>query len=127
MRTAACPVDGWLACQRAVAPATRARGASGAQCRPIGDPAFRGTTAVVDRWATYVETAAEGSFEAEPGLLGQSLRAARVDVAAVGPGAAIALSGEDGLVDGQYFARPGDPTELSENAGRGPRLERSWS
>ncbi len=114
VRTAACPVDGWLALSAGRRAGDEARGATGAQCRPITDPAFRGETAVVDRWATYLETAAEGSFEAEPGLLGQSLRAAGVEVAAIGPGAAIALSGEDGLVDGQYFARPLDPAALEE-------------
>lgn len=113
VRSAACPVDGWLALSAGGRAGDEPRGPSGGQCRPIGNPAFRGTTAVVDRWAVYVESAEEGSFEARPGLLGQSLRTAGVDVAAIGPGAAIAVSGEDGLVEGQYFARPRDTTDLA--------------
>ena len=87
VRTAACPVDGWLALSAGRRAGDEGRGGQVPQCRPLGNPAFRGTTAVVDRWAVYVETAEEGTFEAQPGLLGESLRTAGVDVAAIGPGA----------------------------------------
>lgn len=113
VRSAACPVDGWLALSAGGRAGDEARGSSGAQCRPIKHPAFRDTTAVVQRWPTYVEAATEGSFGAQPGLLGESLSAARVDVTAIGSGAAIAVAGEDGLVDGQYLDLPSTSTQLS--------------
>ncbi len=118
VRSAACPVDGWLALSSGRRAGDEARAGGGAQCRPMSRPAFRGSTAVVSRWSTYVDTAAAGSFEAEPGLLGESLRAARIDVAAIGPGAAIAVAGQDGLVDGQYLDRPNDAADLSASVAK---------
>lgn len=114
VRTAACPVDGWLALSAGSRAADEPRGASGGQCRLIDRPAFRGTSAVVDRWPAYLEEADEGTFEARPGLLGETLRSAGTEVTAVGPGAAIAVSGEDGLVEGEYLGRPSDSDGLSE-------------
>ncbi len=113
VRSAACPADGWLALSAGRRAGDELRSSSLALCRPLGRPAFRGSTAVVDRWTVYLDAAAEGSFDAQPGLLGESLREARVDVTAIGPGAAIAVAGIDGLVDGQYVDAPKKADEMS--------------
>lgn len=87
----ACPVDGWLA----ISTGTRADGAvMPGVCLPPRDAAG----GVVQQWDRYVARAAEGSFTAEPGLLGDTLAAAGRTSVAIGPGAGVALATSDGTV-----------------------------
>lgn len=112
VRPTACPIDGWLALSAGRRAADAARTAE-PLCRTAGEPVRQGKTAVVKNFATYAEAAQEGSFGAVPGTLGDLLRAERVSVSAVGPGAAIAAVGTDGKVVGDYQARPRDPQALA--------------
>jgi hypothetical protein len=97
LRPTTCPVDGWLA----VSAGRRAADAAqpDAACLPpAADIPAPGGPATVPRWPVYRHEAASASFGAEPGLLGRSLAAADVPVAAVGPGAVIALADPSGRV-----------------------------
>lgn len=111
VRPAACPVDGWLA----VSAGRRAADAPGkAQqlCRTPTEPE-RGTVA---GWSAYREGAADSSFDADLGLLGETLADDQIHATAIGPGAAIALAHSDGAVL-RYRARPEDPDELAAAIG----------
>jgi hypothetical protein len=66
-----------------------------------------GGPGVVSRWSDYRSAAADESFDARPGLLGDTLAAAGRSTAAVGPGAAIALATGDGTAP-RAFAGPVD-------------------
>jgi hypothetical protein len=113
VRTTACPIDGWLALSAGRRAADAPRTAE-PLCRTPGEPARQGRTAVLENFATYAETARDGSFGAVPGTLGDLLREERVSVTAVGPGAAIAAVGTDGKVVGDYEALPRDPQALGD-------------
>lgn len=77
------------------------------QCRGIDGPlTVAGGGAIVPRWDTFVAQAEAGTFDAEPGLLGQLLLDAGVTSTAIGPGAAIALADLGGVVVGTYLPRP---------------------
>jgi hypothetical protein len=113
VRTSTCSVDGWLAVSAG------ARAADEAE--PCRAPAFvtppaPGGPAGVQRWDVYRRLADAAPDDARPGLLGDTLGAALVRTAAVGPGAAIALAGSDGRVPAAW---PGLPTRTggSVNAG----------
>src|SRR3954471_13684247 len=120
VRASTCPVDGWLA----VSAGARAADEAG----PCRTPAFTappadGAAASVARWDVYRRLAVASSDEARPGLLGDTLAGASVPVAAVGPGAGIALADAEGRVVAAWpglAARPDgsvdpseDPAELS--------------
>ncbi len=107
VRTTACPVDGWLALsagRRAGDPDDPdAPEPARPPCRPIevqndvtatspGVTASSPGPATVTSWPRYRTAAASGKFDAEPGLLGQTLGRAGTCAAAVGPGAAVALA-----------------------------------
>ena len=97
VRVTACPVDGWLA----VSAGRRAADAEqpGDGClAPAADIPTPGGTATVPRWPTYRQQADAASYGAHPGLLGATLAAAGVPVAAVGPGAVTALADSSGHV-----------------------------
>src|SRR4051794_4300887 len=131
VRTSTCPVDGWLG----VSAGARAADEAG----PCRTPAFTappadGAAASVARWDLYRRLAVASSDEARPGLLGDTLAEASVPVAAVGPGAGIALADAEGR---GVAARPGvaprpggsvDPpagsTGLSPPGGAGPAARR---
>lgn len=94
-----CPVDAWLslsAGERAAAPGPggSVRRAVSVACPSIPDPVGR----MVPGWATYVSVAARAHFGATLGLLGDQLAAARRDVLAIGPGAAIGAARRGGAV-----------------------------
>jgi hypothetical protein len=95
VRPSTCPVDGWLA----VSAGARAADEPG-PCRSPGwvSTPGDGSPAQVDRWATYTGLAADAAGNARPGLLGDALARAGLDVVAVGPGAGIALARADGTV-----------------------------
>jgi hypothetical protein len=91
------------------------------QCRLLGEPVPAQTLAdepdgpaAVPRWSTFVEQAEAGSFDARPGLLGDTLAAAGAPATAVGPGAAIALAGRSGVVAGTYVPRPAAAGDLRD-------------
>ena len=90
VRTTACPIDGWLALSAGRRAADAPRGSAEPLCRTAGEPVRQGKTAVLESFSTYSELAAEGTFGAVPGTLGDLLREERVSVSAIGPGAAIA-------------------------------------
>jgi hypothetical protein len=97
LRPTTCPVDGWLA----VSAGRRAADApqpDAACLPPAADIPTPGGPATVPRWPVYRHEASAASFGAEPGVLGRSLAAADVPVAAVGPGAVIALADPAGRV-----------------------------
>ena len=136
VRRAACPTDGWLALSAGartadeaprapdeppVAPAEELDEADVAdepdleevaaagipQCRSLAEPVdLEGRGLVAPRWQTFVNQAEAGAFDAEPGLLGETLSDADVTSTAIGPGAAIALAGGDGALIGPYVPRP---------------------
>src|SRR5690242_1751134 len=96
VRATTCPADGWLA----ISAGRRAAdtGTEGS-CRALSLPVpTAGGAATVPRWRDYVSAAAGESFQAEPGLLGETLAEADRTAVAVGPGAAIALARRDGTV-----------------------------
>jgi hypothetical protein len=117
VRATTCPVDGWLA----VSSGRRAAD-DGGTCRPMRlSVAQPGGSAAVPDWSRYVAAADDESFDARPGLLGDTLAAARRSAVAVGPGAAIALAGGNGTVT-RAFTGPVDddrgtvdPTRLADD------------
>lgn len=125
LRPTTCPVDGWLA----VSAGRRAADAAQPQgCLPpeADLPATSGP-ASVPRWSVYRAEAGKASFDAVPGLLGDTAKAAGVRTAAVGAGAVIALADGSGRVplawpglgSGQK-AQPGegaDDTALARDVG----------
>jgi hypothetical protein len=85
---------------------------------PVADA---GGSTAVPNWGEYVAAADDESFDAQPGLLGDTLAAARRSAVAVGPGAAVALAGSDGTVT-HAFTGPVDddrgtvdPTRLADD------------
>jgi hypothetical protein len=114
VRTATCPVDGWLSVSagRRAADVRNPDAANPGNppCRDLavddprlavpgaeGPPLPEGSVRV-DRWQQYVDAAAAESFDAQPGLLGETLASAGVCSTAVGPGAALMLARTDGTV-----------------------------
>ena len=117
IRTAACPVDGWLAVSSGRRAGDVLRDVNGPRCRTAEQPARRGSSAVVQRWDVYTENAVTGTFGAQPGMLGEALRRNDLRVTAIGPGAAIATADEDGAIVGSYQHRPRSPAELGRVVG----------
>lgn len=103
----ACPADGWLG----VSAGARLADADSPDgtCRTLLTP---GDDGVVPGWADYVAAAEQQPYAALPGTLGETLAAAGVPVTAIGPGAAVALAGPDGVVVGPALHRPGTGREL---------------
>ena len=107
VRSSACPADGWLALS-AGARAADLPGAAYGECRTLRDP----RDGLVPGWPDYVESAEAASYDPVLGLLGETVRGAGMSATAVGPGAAIALAGEDGTVAATYLARPEESLPL---------------
>ncbi|WP_407344900.1 hypothetical protein [Pengzhenrongella phosphoraccumulans] len=110
LRSFACPADGWLAVS-AGARAGDLEGATFGECRRLREPA---TDGLVPGWADYLQKAAQDSYDAQPGLLGDTLAQAGVVATGIGPGAAIALSDSDGLPVGTHLRRPIAPDALAD-------------
>ncbi|MFP5347454.1 MAG: hypothetical protein ACLGIA_10550 [Actinomycetes bacterium] len=99
VRRSACPIDGWLA----VSSGSRLGDElSSVGCNRPLDP-YDG---VVGSWPRYQQMAASQTFQAQPGLLGDTLSKAGVRTVALGPGAAVALADPTGRVVGPYLERP---------------------
>ena len=97
-----CPADGWLALS-AGARASDVSGAPYGECRTLRQPA---ADRFVPAWADYVRSAAQASYSAELGLLGDTLQRADVSATGIGPGAAIALADSAGRAIGDQVPRP---------------------
>ena len=113
--TSACPADGWLALS-AGARASDLLSTGQGRCRTLGEP---GPDGLVPGWAEYVASAAQDSYGAKPGLLGDTLTRATVRATGIGPGAAIALADAAGRPVGDHLRRPaqaGDLTGLVQGA-----------
>lgn len=108
VRSRACPADGWLA----VSSGNRAADlvADDGTCRTLRDP---GEVGVVPGWQDYRAAAAAESYRARPGMLGDLLTRTGTTATGVGPGAAIALSGTDGMPVGDHVRLPGQPRALA--------------
>lgn len=105
---AACPVDGWLA----VSAGRRLADKRG----PVGCPTItQPTNTSLPNWERFTEQAANQSFEAQPGTLGDSLKSAGVQAAAVGAGAAIAIADSSGEMVGPYYSRPPSTDAFARN------------
>jgi hypothetical protein len=118
-----CPVDGWLA----VSAGRRAADAP----IPTGEPACRTPLATVTSpggpgqvtgWQTYRAQAAAGTFDATPGLLGDTLTAAGRTCAAIGPGALIAVADNQGSVAHSWLGLPAGPDGSLDPNGDGLAL-----
>ncbi|GLY26731.1 hypothetical protein Kisp02_00960 [Kineosporia sp. NBRC 101731] len=97
IRSTTCPTDGWLA----ISAGSRAGDTEVSKKQPIcRDPELTvtdpGEAVGVTHWDRYVQQAASDDYDAQLGLLGDTLAAAGQHTAAVGAGAAIALAGQDG-------------------------------
>lgn len=110
IRSYSCPAEGWLAVS-AGARAGDVPGAGYGECRTLVNPLAGGA---VPGWSSYVESAAEESYDPTLGLLGESLLEAGVPSTGIGPGAAIALAGSDGVVVGEHQALPAAPGDLRD-------------
>ncbi|GEA87659.1 hypothetical protein [Cellulomonas cellasea] len=111
IRTSACPADGWLA----VSAGNRAGDllVEDGTCRRLREPM---PGSAVPGWADYVESAELESYDARLGMLGDTLLEGGAQVVGIGPGAAIALAGSDGVPVGEHLASPVDPDDLERRA-----------
>ncbi|MDQ1286806.1 MAG: hypothetical protein QG622_371 [Actinomycetota bacterium] len=96
VRDTTCPADGWLAVSAGRRAADAARPGGGCRDLSARIPA-PGGPGTAGSWETYRAEAAAGRFDADPGLLGETLEAAGVPRAAVGPGALIAAADRSGV------------------------------
>ena len=94
-----CPADGWLS----LTSGSRAADDRG-PCRTLADP----VEGQVPDWDDYTAAVSEQTYDARLGLLRSALADGGVSATPIGPGAAIALAGEEGGVDGY---QPLAPTE----------------
>lgn len=107
IRTSACPADGWLA----ISAGNRAGDllVDDGTCRRLRDPQPGGVT---PGWSDYVVSAETESYDARLGMFGETLDAGGASVVGIGPGAAIALAGSDGVPVGQHEPTPADSRTL---------------
>lgn len=113
VRSSTCPVDGWLSLSAGNRAGDAVNGAGDA-CRYLEEPQADDPSSVaVPNWDEYLTAVADQKYSAVLGSFASVLTASGVDIAALGPGAAIALSDEDGKVQGNYFTRPAEANEFS--------------
>lgn len=140
VRTATCPVEGWLALsagrRAGDTPVPGAEQPNDPPCRPFdvdgtgaGGTGAGGTgagagaggtgadsgvlSAVVRNWSRYVDAARAEKFGATPGLLGDTLQRAGVCATAYGPGAGVALARSDGSLGRYHPLDPGAGAQLT--------------
>lgn len=109
VRSTSCPADGWLAVSAGRRAADLPMERYGT-CRALLSP---GPDGVVPGWSDFLQAAADGPYDAVPGLLGSTLAGAGLTTAALGPGAAIALAGQDGVPVGDTRAAARAPSTLA--------------
>lgn len=111
VRTVSCPADGWLA----LSAGNRAGDTvPDPHCRELAEPADDG---VVPRWDAYIAERDRDTYGSRLGLLGDLLVEHGLDSLGIGPGAAVALAGSDGVVVGEHLKQPDDAAALSEVVG----------
>lgn len=97
-----CPSEGWLA----VSAGNRAgdtENADESSCRTLEEPA---PGEPVPGWNDYAMLAAESNFDPRLGTLGEAVEQSGITATSVGPGAAIALAGDDGVPVGEHVVAP---------------------
>lgn len=99
VRSSACPADGWLAISAGRRAADLPMTEFGS-CRRLVSPTSPGTA--VPGWSDFLLSAEEAPYGAHPGTLGDAVAAAGIPAAGLGPGAAIALAGSDGVPVGSH-------------------------
>lgn len=109
VRRLACPADGWLAISAGKRAADTP--SEDGTCRTLEQPA---EGAVIPGWYDYTRAAAEATYGARLGTLGQAVADGGVTAAGIGPGAAIALVGMDGVPVGEHAALPQTADGLRE-------------
>ncbi len=109
-RSFTCPSAGWLA----VSAGARSADTSVADgtCRTLRDPL---TDGAVPGWDDYVAATEASGYDSRLGLLGDTIADAGVTATGIGPGAAIALAGSDGLPVGTHLRRPSDARGLEQS------------
>lgn len=107
-----CPSAGWLAVS-AGGRSDDVRVADGT-CRTLRDPLANGA---VPGWQDYLDATDASPYDSRLGLLGDTVAAAGVTATGVGPGAAIALAGADGMPVGTHVREPADPAALETVVG----------
>jgi hypothetical protein len=110
VRSSACPADGWLALSAGSRAADLPDEAT-FECRRLRLPA---DGAPVPGWADYLQSAEEEAFDARLGTLGATVRDGGVTATGLGPGAAIALAGPDGLPVGEVGTVPVERRALTQ-------------
>lgn len=115
VRSWACPADGWLAVSAGRRAADLPMETWGT-CRRLHSP---GADGVVPGWSDYVRAAAEGSYDAVPGLLGAELASRGLRTLGIGPGAAIALAGMNGVPVGDWQTSRAAPDALGDQVAAG--------
>lgn len=126
--SSSCPADGWLALSSGARVWDRVAGG----CRKLdsslitetGPSASRGQTgalaATVVNWSALATGVAGSSPAARLGVLADQAKASSLTTAAIGPGAALALADNQGVVAGSTFLPDGLPAlrDASEQAAR---------
>ncbi|MCC2319658.1 hypothetical protein [Cellulomonas xiejunii] len=109
VRARNCPADGWLA----VSAGNRAADllADDNKCRLLRDP---GESGEVPGWDDYLAAARSESYGARPGMLGDLLARTGTTVTGIGPGAAVALAGSDGVPVGEHLRVPSEQRGLAQ-------------
>jgi hypothetical protein len=116
VRATTCPTDGWLAVSSGRRAADSKVEIAGrdylpSRCRePQAQISTPGSAGTVPAWPTYLAEAKAGTFDAEPGMLGDALAAKDLSSAAVGAGAVIALADSQGRVAQAWPGRVDDAT-----------------
>ncbi|MCK6211903.1 hypothetical protein KZX45_15260 [Georgenia sp. EYE_87] len=108
VRSTTCPADGWLALSAGRRAADVPMEEYGT-CRRLESASVDGT---VPAWETYADAAADASYDATPGLLGDLLVSSGTSSVAVGPGAAVALATSGGSVAGDHAFAYASPARL---------------
>lgn len=106
--TRSCPADGWLGVNAGARLADLE--VPERTCRRLRDVDPDGT---VPGWIDYLAAAEEQPYDATPGLLGDALAEAGVAATAIGPGAAVALAGSDGVPVAAAVPRPESARDLT--------------
>lgn len=124
VRSTTCPADGWLGVSAGARSGDVPAEDGEAVCRDpevtVSEPGSSGT---VDQWERYLAQSRTDDFDAHPGQFGQTLAAANISTAAVGPGAAIALADPSGQAPNVW---PGEEQSLAQDVdaalATGPQL-----
>ena len=109
IRAYACPADGWLAISSGRLAAAAPTTASGVPCDAIPEAPGSGP---VPGWSSALERAREDDRGAVLGTFGAALADRGVEAVAVGPGAATAIAGTDGVPVGSVEPIAASPALL---------------